>query len=431
MGRALLLAVLVLCLAASAARADLPPVRHVFVVVLENKDFDESFGAHSEAPYLSTQLTAQGGLLTQYFGTSHQSLGNYISMISGQAANPDTQADCQLFTDVVPGTIVGDGQALGQGCVYPKAVPTLADQLDARGLTWRGYMESMTTPCRHPAIGAPDDTQKAKIGDQYAARHDPFVYFHSIIDDRARCERGVVDLRALSEDLTSAARTPNLSFIVPDLCDDGHDEPCVDGRPGGLKSADDFLKAWIPAILGSPAFKADGLLVVTWDEANLGDDDACCDEPMGVNTPSPGVTGPGGGRTGTVVVSPWIRPGTRSEQTYNHYGLLRTIEDLFGLGHLGYAAQNGLRAFGSDVFTRPEGTAVSGAGVPARCHTRVAVQRKRRLGRTYILIRSPRPGKVHGRTLRACRAIHLRVHKRHGVVHLRLPGASKVRVVRY
>jgi phosphatidylinositol-3-phosphatase len=432
MRRALLLAGLVLVLAAPAAHAALPPVRHVFVVVLENKDFDESFGPQSPAPYLATTLTARGALLTQYFGTSHQSLGNYISMISGQAANPQTQADCPTFSELLPGVMVGDGQALGQGCVYPKAVPTLADQLDARGLTWRGYMQSMTTPCRHPPIGLPDDTQKARVGDQYATRHDPFVYFHSIIDDQARCDRGVVDLRRLPDDLASAARTPNLSFIVPDLCEDGHDEPCVDGRPGGLHSADDFLSAWVPAILDSPAFKADGLLVVTWDEANFTHADACCEEPMGVNTPSPGVTGPGGGRIGTVVVSPYVRPGTRSDLAYNHYALLRTIEDLFGLGHIGYAAQAGLRSFGDDVFTAPAGmgTSTRAAGAAPRCRTRVAVQR-RRGGRTYLLIRSPRPGIVRGRRLRACKAIHLRVRGRHGVVRLRLPGARKLRRVRY
>jgi phospholipase C len=138
MCRALLLAGLLLGLAVPTAHAALPAVRHVFVVVLENKGFDESFGAQSPAPYLSTRLTARGALLTQYFGTSHQSLGNYLSMISGQAANPETQADCPLFVDVTPGTLVGDGQALGQGCVYPKPVPTVADPLDARGLTWRG-----------------------------------------------------------------------------------------------------------------------------------------------------------------------------------------------------------------------------------------------------------------------------------------------------
>ena len=87
-----------------------------------------------------------------------------------------------------PGTIGADGQAMGAGCVYPSSVKTVADQLTAAGLTWGGYMEDMgnTTTgdktCRHPALNSPDSTQQATATDQYAARHNPFVYFHSIID---------------------------------------------------------------------------------------------------------------------------------------------------------------------------------------------------------------------------------------------------------
>jgi hypothetical protein len=343
------------------AHAALPPVKHVFVIVLENKDYEESFGTASKAPYLARTLTAQGQLLTQYFGTSHASLGNYISMISGQAPNPQTQGDCQLFIDVFPGVPTPDGQALGQGCVYPAAIRTAADQLDAGGLTWKAYMQDMgnspTEPrtCRHPAIGAPDPTQKARAGDQYAVRHNPFVYFHSIIDDRARCDRSVVPLDQLGPDLASAGTTPSLSFISPNLCDDGHDEPCVDGRPGGLVSSDAFLQTWVPRITQSPAYADGGMLVVTWDEGQISPQgsQACCDEPTGPNTPLPGIFGPGGGRTGAVVLSPWTRPGTTNGQPYNHYALLRSIEDLFGLGHLGYAGQPGLRAFGDDVFDAP------------------------------------------------------------------------------
>src|SRR5256885_16925251 len=80
----------------------------------------------------------------------------------------------------VPGVIAPDGQAIGQGCVYPTGVKTVADQLEAAGLTWKGYMEDMGTACRHPALNSRDTTQQAKVGDQYAARHDPFVYFHSL-----------------------------------------------------------------------------------------------------------------------------------------------------------------------------------------------------------------------------------------------------------
>ena len=129
---------------ASAAK-HAPKVKHVFTIVLENKNYDATFGdAATEAPYLARKLPAKGRLLSQYHGTGHFSLGNYITLISGQSENPVTQADCTGgFNDVTPGTIGADGQALGAGCVYPPEVRTVADQLEAAGKTWRGYMEDM------------------------------------------------------------------------------------------------------------------------------------------------------------------------------------------------------------------------------------------------------------------------------------------------
>ncbi len=218
-------------------------------------------------------------------------------------------------------------------------------------------MQDMGQPCRHPAIGARDDTQQAEVGDEYAARHDPFVYFRSIIDESS-CANHVVDLGQLPRDLHTTSSTPNLSYITPDLCRDGHDEPCVDGRPGGLVSADAFLKAWAPIILGSPAFKRYGLLVVTFDEAELADErsdsSACCGEGPGPNSPLPGIDGLGGGRVGAVVVSRFVPAGTVNDTPYNHYALLCSLEDLFGLRHLGYAARPGLRCFGDDVYKHPK-----------------------------------------------------------------------------
>ncbi|MEA2303350.1 MAG: phosphatidylinositol-3-phosphatase, partial [Solirubrobacteraceae bacterium] len=187
--------------------------------------------------------------------------------------------------------------------------------------------------------------------DQYATRHNPFVYFHSIID-RPACAARDVPLSRLGGDLAQAATTPNLSFITPDLCHDGHDATCADGGPGGLPAADAFLRTWVPRITASPAFRRDGLLVIAFDEA-AADSTACCGEQPGPNTPAPGGQsgGPGGGRTGAVLLSRFIRPGTTTAYEYNHYSLLRSIEDTFGLAHLGYAAAPGLRPFGSDVFT--------------------------------------------------------------------------------
>jgi hypothetical protein len=331
---------------------------HVFIIVLENKGFAETFGAESKAPYLARELTARGQLLRQYHAIGHLSLDNYIALVSGQGPNAVSQADCPLFLDFVGLPLLDlNGQAVGQGCVYPSIVRTIVDQLEDVGFTWKGYMEDMGNglpverpTCRHPEINAQDHTQQAQTGDQYAARHNPFVYFHSITDDQERCDQHVVPLEQLPDDLAFALSTPNYVFITPNLCNDAHDAPCVDGQPGGLVSADAFLKHWVPLILESEAFQENGLLGILFDEAEAVDATACCNQPIGPNTPLAGIFGLGGGRTGAVLISPFIAAGTINDTPYNHYSFLRSIEDLFGLPHLGYAAQPGLKAFGSDVY---------------------------------------------------------------------------------
>ncbi|WP_415856213.1 alkaline phosphatase family protein [Sinomonas sp. G460-2] len=331
----------------------LPPSAHVFVINLENKGFDETWGPASQAPYLSQTLRSQGALLNSYYGIGHNSLDNYIAQVSGQGPNPQTQGDCQVYSPFVQTGTAPQGQAVGSGCVYPQGVTTVADQLTAAGKTWKGYMEDMGTPCRHPQLGAADGTQKARVGDQYAARHNPFVYFQSIIGSPA-CAANDVDLSALSGDLASALTTPSVSFITPNLCHDGHDAPCVDGEPGGLASADAWLKNWVPTITNSPAFKQDGVLVITFDESDGPQQDAsaCCGEGPGPNSPLPGITGLGGGRVGALVLSPFTAGGTWSTTSYNHYSLLASIEDLFGLPYLGYAGTPGLNRFGLDVYNK-------------------------------------------------------------------------------
>jgi phosphatidylinositol-3-phosphatase len=349
-----LVALLAFTVSANASAAP-PPIKHVFVITLENKGYDETFGPASPAPYLSRDLPAQGQLLTQYYGIGHASLDNYIAMVSGQAPNVVTQADCPFYFNFVPGIAApSDGQVIGQGCVYPSQVKTVANQLESAGLTWKGYMEDMGSACRHPALNSRDDTQQARPGDQYAARHNPFVYFHSIIDSPS-CAQNDVPLDRLDSDLASASTTPSYAFITPNLCHDGHDQPCVNGEPGGLVSADQFLQTWVPKIMGSPAWGEGSLLVVTFDEAENGDASACCGEKPGFNTPNPGgpTPGPGGGRTGAVLVSQFIQPGTTNATPYNHYSLLKSTEDVFALPYLGYAGQAGLAAFGGDVYGAP------------------------------------------------------------------------------
>ncbi len=185
------LAVLIALPGRSLAASPQPPIKHVFVIVLENKSFDETFGFLSGAPYLSLTLPSMGALIPNYYGVTHLSLGNYIALLSGQGSNPLTQLDCQIYMNVIPGLIGSDGQATGLGCVYPSQVKTVADQLSGAGLSWKGYMEDMgnapgqSRNCRHPALNSIDSTQSARPGDQYAARHNPFVYFHSLLDSGA------------------------------------------------------------------------------------------------------------------------------------------------------------------------------------------------------------------------------------------------------
>jgi hypothetical protein len=242
-----------------------------------------------------------------------------------------------------------------------------------------GNVASRESPvCGHPSVGAVDHTQKAVPGDGYATRHNPFVYFHSIIDDTALCDTHVVPLgttsgampnatppgvTGLATDLESVSTTANFSFITPNLCNDGHDAPCINQQasPSAQVNIDAFLQRWVPLITGSPAFKKDGLLEITFDESDTSDASACCNETPGPASGRPGITGPGGGRTGAVLLSPFIKGGTVSDVPYNHYSTLATIEDLFGVPRLAQA-KTVSTTFGRDVFSAFGSAAPSPAG---------------------------------------------------------------------
>jgi hypothetical protein len=140
-------------------------------------------------------------------------------------------------------------------------VKMLGDQLEAVGLSWRGYMEDLgndpmreSEACGHPKIGFVDATMHGKPTDQYATKHNPFYYFHSLIDQPARCAAQVVNLRQLPTDLATVGTVPNYVFITPNLCNDGHDAPCVDGAPGGADTGRP-----IPPTLGTSDYPFSGV----------------------------------------------------------------------------------------------------------------------------------------------------------------------------
>ncbi len=371
------LALLLTGAAGSAAAADgLPPVKHVFVIVLENEDYSATFGDPSAFPYLAGTLVKQGALLSNYYAIGHESNDNYIALVSGQPPNIQNQADCQFYDDFVGGLPLPGGIEGGSGCVYPAGVQNIGTQLSAAGLSWKAYEQDMgndpnreTAACGHPALDSQDGTQNAEPGDGYATRHDPFVYFHSVIDDRSYCDAHVVALGSpsgampadalagetgLATDLGRAATTPSFSFITPNLCDDGHDYPCTNQTGGASAAADidSFLGTWVPKITSSPAYKQGGLLEITFDESGGPTDDSssCCGEQPGPGSPLPGILGLGGGKVGALLLSPYIRGGTVSSTAYNHYSSLATWEELFGLPRLADAATV-TGTFGTDVFS--------------------------------------------------------------------------------
>jgi hypothetical protein len=372
-------------------KAKLPPVKHVFLVVLDDEPYATSFGPSSPASYLTHTLERQGELLVRYYAVAHEQLANGIALISGQGPTAQTAVNCPVYSALAPASAGSDGQVLGSGCVYPTSTPTLAGQLEAKHLTWRAYVDGMgegqgdgSAGCEHPALGAEDAssfdagatapaagsgaaatppvgvtrTAPSAGASPYATFRNPFVYFQSIAGSAA-CASHDVGIAKLRSDLAKPARTPSFSYIVPSLCDDGAPTPCAPGVPAGMKAADDFLRRVVPEILASSAYKHGGLLVITVDEAPSGgayaDSSSCCEQPSFPNLPAPtgaaaNLSPSGGGEVGALLLSPYVKAGTTSQEAFNHYALLRTIENLFGLGHLGYAALPNVEALGASLF---------------------------------------------------------------------------------
>jgi hypothetical protein len=447
----------------------LPPVKHVFLIVLADEAYAQTFGPESPAPYIAHTLEHRGELLVRFYGVAHEELADEVALISGLGPTPQTAADCPTFSDIVPGQADSKGQYTGDGCIYPKEAQTIGEQLTAKGLTWKVYAEGLGdvpgggggpqagasrsgageskseaggsisgaggsaegasgagTPravaCWHPEFGAPDTTSQAPQGDTFATFRDPFTYFDGVLHS-PECAHDDVGIEGLAGDLKSAKSTPALSYIVPDLCHDGRPTPCAPGAPSGLPAAETFLRRIVPEILASPAYRHGGLLIVTTDQApttgEYADSSSCCMQPRfpapavgtpagtpdaapgapttpSTGTPAPATTAPatttspaatttsppatapaattpaattpatttpaatapaidlppkGGGQVGALLISPFVKSATFDQEPFNDFSLLRTIENLFGLPPLGYAATRGLSSLEASVFS--------------------------------------------------------------------------------
>ena len=206
------------------------------------------------------------------------------------------------------GTVAGSGSAApgGLGAVRHVWVIELENQ---------GYQQSFGTPAADPYLARTLPRMGALLENYYAIGHSSADNYIAQVSGQA----------------------PDIATQI--------DCPVWTPFPGQVIAG--------PAIMAAPAYRDGGLIVITFDEGS--DAAACCGETAGIgpshpNVPLPGKTGPGGGRTGAVLLSPLIRPGTVSTVAYNHYSLLRSIEDIFALPHLGAAAMPQVRSFGPDVF---------------------------------------------------------------------------------
>jgi hypothetical protein len=314
---------------AATALEGVPRVDHVVVLVLENESYSATWSPGSAAKYLNS-LAKVGAFVPNYFATGHVSLDNYIAMTSG-VAGPQiapTYTDClglNLWTCT-------------QNVSAAAATGSIADQVEQAGLTWKQYSDGTTAPCVHAdysSTAAADayqgngKTSGPGAGKDYADRHNAFLYYSNVVGDGARCDAHLRPFTDLSADL-AAGTVPSYSFITPDTCNDGHDAPCADGRPGGLASADAFLAAQVPALVNWLRAH-NGVLFVTFDEGGANDTAGCC-------TGGPGGMAGFGGQVGMVVLGSPVAAGTTATK-YDHASLLRTTEDLLGIStHLNNAA---------------------------------------------------------------------------------------------
>jgi phosphatidylinositol-3-phosphatase len=254
-----------------------PAFSHIFIIVMENHEYGSIIGSPA-APYINS-LAKSYGLATNYYGVTHPSLPNYLALTAGSTFG--ITSNCT-------------------NCFVNET--NIADQVQWSGRSWKAYLEDLPSPC-----------YKGATSGGYAMKHNPFMYYTSIRNDAARCAAHVVPFTQFSGDMRSG-QVPNYVWITPNMCNSMHDCPVATG--------DAWLKAVVPTITGSSAFRNNGVLFITFDEgtSNAG----CCG-------------GAWGGRIATLVISPRSIAGFTSAVAENHYGLLRTIEDAWHLPRLGAA----------------------------------------------------------------------------------------------
>jgi len=288
----------------------------VIVIVMENHGFDNVIGGLDPrdpsgtklvTPFI-TQLALNSGLGTYYFGLTHPSLPNYLSMIAGDFFGVHDDNDSCF------------NPAHGANC-HGFDVPNLVDQLEARHISWESLNQTM------PSVGFLGSRFPTTGPTLYAQKHNPFVYFKDIALDPSRLAKiKPFDLGQLQAELASPATASRFIYLVPDQCNDQHGTTgCNADDATILANGDAFLAKTVPVIVGSRAFTEKSVLFIVWDEDDFGSNLSCCGEP-----------GIGGGHVAMIAVTKGGSPVKNAAPT-NHFSLLATIEDGFGLPRLANA----------------------------------------------------------------------------------------------
>lgn len=322
----------------AAAIEGVPRYDHVLVIVEENKDYDRILDPHA-APVIAG-LAAKYGNATRFYGETHPSEANYLALLGGDTfgIHDDDAFYCgggskHPFCDHAGEPGYAD---------HTVEARHIGDQLVASGRDWRGYYGSLPAP-GSLAVVAGDPAYPAAPADAplYASKHSGFVNFAAVQRDPRRAER-LVGIDRLGRDL-DAGDLPAFALIVPNQCDEMHGvhapgipADCDGSDPAALiRRGDATVGALVRRIQESTMWKGAGnvAIVVTFDEGANRTREGCCGA---VAAPGSDL---GGGHIPTVVVTNHGPRGVADGTPYNHYSLLRTIEDALGITeHLRHAA---------------------------------------------------------------------------------------------
>jgi hypothetical protein len=302
----------------SATSNGLPPIKHVWIIQLGDQGYANTFDSTSSDTYLNKTLATQGEVVPNVYASATSDLANEIGLISGQGPTVQTENNCPTYSAITPGTVGTDGQVSGDGCVYPDSTTSFESELSAAGLSWKAYEQGQgilpASSCIHPELAAADSHFSLTSPAGYVTWRNPLVYLTDVTS--GGCTYQDTGLAKLKTDLSESATTPNVSFIYANPCDDGTDTPCLPGAASGTTQSDAFLQSVVPEIMNSAAYKADGMILITFAQAPQtgadADHSSCCDqptqfpnlpsadyEPSATTTTATGTTTTGTGTTGT------------------------------------------------------------------------------------------------------------------------------------